>query len=485
MFVFACVLRPMGRDSSRSRSPHRPGMLSWKNLSCMSRKLWDFMGWGGPLGAALRVCSRRAPPIPPPRPVQEWQCRVWLLLAFAVAACVAFVAGCGGRLWSVFVIWPPGASGCLSFLCLGSAPSVLLLFVLAAAVVFCPLMLVAAVGVPLLVPCGFCPPWGVFLLVVVSGVCYLVLWASWGFCSPWGVCLLLWVAVVCGRCLSFGALGLCPCWNVYFVFCLLVLPFCCASLLLGGCGWHLSFVAGRWLVFLLWCPVASARAGVCLVWRLGSVFVDWCSGACARLGLSASFGGCDWRLFYRSLSVDLPVEVCSRAAATAVSRHNNNNQESCACQWVPQFFASKCSAFPNHTSPAQVVIPVFHHRCLGRSESVSNSYCRTSGLRTYCFECLAEGWWLWHRQLFESWLPAAVRWMAGNLLWVAWSGIWLGQTPIWPGQAPGCLNFILSGSMRYGCWPRMFCWRLLKCSYRRGMCFFLTFLAKPFHLMKM
>ena len=30
---------------------------------------------------------------------------------------------------------------------------------------------------------------------------------------------------------------------------------------------------------------------------------------------------------YRSLSVDLPVEVCSRAAATAVSRHNNNNNK--------------------------------------------------------------------------------------------------------------------------------------------------------------
>ena len=30
-------------------------------------------------------------------------------------------------------------------------------------------------------------------------------------------------------------------------------------------------------------------------------------------------------IFCRSLSVDLPVEVCSRAAATAVSRHNNNN----------------------------------------------------------------------------------------------------------------------------------------------------------------
>ena len=31
---------------------------------------------------------------------------------------------------------------------------------------------------------------------------------------------------------------------------------------------------------------------------------------------------------YRSLSVDLPVEVCSRAAATAVTRHNNNKKKS-------------------------------------------------------------------------------------------------------------------------------------------------------------
>jgi hypothetical protein len=30
-------------------------------------------------------------------------------------------------------------------------------------------------------------------------------------------------------------------------------------------------------------------------------------------------------LFYRRFSVDLLVEVCSRAAATAVSRHSSNN----------------------------------------------------------------------------------------------------------------------------------------------------------------
>ena len=98
----------------------------------------------------------------------------------------------------MFVFWHSGASACpgVSFVfCFGgSAPSVLLLFLSAAAVGFGPLMLVAVVGVPLLMPCGFCPPWGVFLVVVVSGVFCLVLWASWGFCPPWAV------SVPFGRC---------------------------------------------------------------------------------------------------------------------------------------------------------------------------------------------------------------------------------------------------------------------------------------------
>ena len=138
-------------------------------------------------------------------------------------------------------------------------------------------MLAAAVVVPILVPCGFCPPWGVFLLVVVSGVYCLVLWASWGFCPPWAV------SVPFGRCdwcLSFGALGaparpgvfvFFPEW-LSFVFgvCLLALwdpgtsahvevsicffvwvfcPSVVSLFLLGGCGWQLSFVAGR----CCWC----------------------------------------------------------------------------------------------------------------------------------------------------------------------------------------------------------------------------------------
>ena len=96
-------------------------------------------------------------------------------------------------------------------------------------------------------------------------------------------------------------------------FVLVVLPLCRVSLLLGGwvgvvlCCWSLL------LVFLFWCPVASARLGVCLVWRLGSVFVDWCSGASARPGLTASFGGCDWRLSFGALGL-LPALWCSSSS---------------------------------------------------------------------------------------------------------------------------------------------------------------------------
>ena len=191
------------------------------------------ISWDGvdPGGGTKGLFPTSTPPSPLPSRCKSdsaafAQPSVWLLFAFGVAACVVFRAfGLSSAavcvccwLWLAVVVgvcllalWgfcSPGVS--FVFLFAGSASSVLLLFLLAAAVVFCPLMLVAAVGVPVLVPCGFCPPWGVFLLVVVSGVCCLVLWASWGFCSPWGVRLLLWVAVVCGRCLSFDALGLCP-----------------------------------------------------------------------------------------------------------------------------------------------------------------------------------------------------------------------------------------------------------------------------------
>jgi hypothetical protein len=47
-----------------------------------------------------------------------------------------------------------------------------------------PLRLLLPVVVVLVALWGFCPPWGVFLFVVVVGVCCLVLW---GFFLPWTV----------------------------------------------------------------------------------------------------------------------------------------------------------------------------------------------------------------------------------------------------------------------------------------------------------
>jgi hypothetical protein len=156
-------------------------------------------------------------------------------LTFGDAACVAllgfhsprfvFVAGCGWRLWSVFVFWRSGASALtgVSFVfCFGgSAPSVLLLFLLAAAVDFCPLMLLLLVFLFWCPVASACPGvsffwwlclvfvvWrsglsgasarpGVFVffpewLWFVFGVCLL---AFWGFCSP-GVSFVFFVLVV-------------------------------------------------------------------------------------------------------------------------------------------------------------------------------------------------------------------------------------------------------------------------------------------------
>ena len=273
--------------------------------------------WDGvdPGGAALRVCSRQAPPIPSPKPVQEWQCRVcaaehlialvirrchlccvshfWAFIRRGLCLLPVVVVGCG-RCLSFGALGLLLSRACLSFFCFGgSAPSVLLLFLLAAAVDFCPLMLVAAVGVSLLVPCGFCLPWGAFLLVVVSGVCCLALWAFWGFCPPWGV-RLPWVAVVCVRCLSFGVLGLLLAWGVFrfflfWWFC----QFCHIFFCFCSC-WRLQLIFVLWcwsllLVFLFCCPVASAHLGVSFFWWSCLVFVVWRSGlpgASAGPGLS-------------------------------------------------------------------------------------------------------------------------------------------------------------------------------------------------------
>ena len=140
-------------------------------------------------------------------------------------------------------------------------PSVvsLFFFFLAAVVGNCPLLLVAAVGVSLLMPCDFCPPWGVSGLAVAVGVgvfligvlgllpalgCLLSFggcdwrlsfWRSGTFAPPVVFVFLPWVAVVWGWCLSFGSLELPPAlgclsslwwlWLARWGFCLL----CCVS----------------------------------------------------------------------------------------------------------------------------------------------------------------------------------------------------------------------------------------------------------------
>jgi hypothetical protein len=83
------------------------------------------------------------------------------------------LSGCG--VWSVFVFWRLGVLPtlrCLSiwFFVWVFCPSVASLFFLVAVVGNCPLLLVAAVGVSLLAPCGFCPPWGVSGSAVGVGV---------------------------------------------------------------------------------------------------------------------------------------------------------------------------------------------------------------------------------------------------------------------------------------------------------------------------
>ena len=209
----------------------------------------------------------------------------------------------------MFVIWPPGASGCLSFLCLEVLP-----------LLFCfyscwqlRLFLSFDAG-----RCCWCSSFGALWLLHALGC------LSFGGCV-W--CLLFGALGFLGLLLALGCLSSslsgCGLWSVFVLwrsgalptlkclFCFLFAGF--APLLSLSSSWWLwfAFVLCFWsllLVFLLWCPVASARPGVCLVWRLVSVFVDWCSGASARLGLSASFGGCDWRLSFGALGL-LPARL--------------------------------------------------------------------------------------------------------------------------------------------------------------------------------
>jgi hypothetical protein len=148
-------------------SEHPSGFapFGWKRL--------HEMGWTP--RAALRVCSPPAHPIPSPTLVQE---------------------------------------------------SVVFLFLMVDAVGYGPLMLIAAVGVCLVVPQGFCPP-GCFCLLALRGAPGLL---------PALRCSSSSLQWVCWR-LSFGAVGL------------------LVSLPLGGCGLHVSYgpsaaSAHGWCCFL-------------------------------------------------------------------------------------------------------------------------------------------------------------------------------------------------------------------------------------------
>ena len=150
-----------------------------------------------------------------------------------------FVAGCGWRLWSVFVFWRSGASarpGVSFVFVLAVLPPLFCFFLLAAAVDLCPLMLVAAVGVF---------SFGALWLLPALG------------CLSFGGCV--W-------CLLFGALG----------FLGLLLALGCLSSSLSGCG--------LWSVFVLWrsgalpmlkCLFCFLFAGFALLLCLSSSWWLW------------------------------------------------------------------------------------------------------------------------------------------------------------------------------------------------------------------
>ena len=210
----------------------------------------------------------------------------------------------------VFVFWRSGASACF------------------AAFLF---LLVAAVGMGPTAACCWCVALEASAcLGCLCSFCWLRLvfafLALWGFCRPgvfvfflagcglWcpGVFVFFpWVVVLVFVFWRFGASA---CGEVSF--CFLFWWFCPSVVSLFFLVAVVGIVLCCWsllLVFLFWCPVASARPGVCLVWRLGSVFVDWCSGASTRPGLTASFGGCDWRLSFGALGL-LPALWCSSSS---------------------------------------------------------------------------------------------------------------------------------------------------------------------------
>ena len=107
-----------------------------------------------------------------------------------------------------------------------------------------------------------------------------------------GLCLFPVAVGGCGRCLSFWRSGASARPGVSFVFLFWRFAPCFASLLVGGCGWFLSFDAGR----CCWCSSFGALwllpALGCLSFGGCVVFVVCCSGlpgASTRPGCLRSF----------------------------------------------------------------------------------------------------------------------------------------------------------------------------------------------------
>ena len=251
-----------------------------------------FHGMGRTPGAALRACSRRAPP-PSPLPSRcksdsaaFAQPSVWLLFAWALRFALpgfcpqrlVFVAGCGWSL-SFNVLGLLLLLGCLLFCCFGGpAPCVVFLFLLVlwlAMVLWCWSLLLVFV---FLMARGC---WAVFFLLVVvcwrlgasarlgcsssslawlrwrlsCGVCLLVLW---GFCFLLSNCPLQLLLMVC---VAFFASGL------------LLLPlllFFSSSFSLSSSSWLSSSLAvcvlcGLLPASLAWHCLVSGLP-LCLVW---------------------------------------------------------------------------------------------------------------------------------------------------------------------------------------------------------------------------
>ena len=122
-----------------------------------------------------------------------------------------------------------------------------------------------------------------------------------------------------------------------------------------------------------WFPACTAGAmpGYRLVCSWGSPFALFFVWYLLRSLLVTSLGhqklagrACnDVWFVYRSLSVDLPVEVCYRAAATAVSRHNNTRLH--YSLHTSLHYSLRCSLhYSKHTTLITTLLTTTHHYAL-------------------------------------------------------------------------------------------------------------------------